>query len=460
MNQWCVHVTNFGKIDSADIQMAPLTFFLGDNNSGKSYMMTLIYGLLKTNFFFEEYDFCTNTKAYKECYRILDDLLREAIKGIAQEYILKGTEMKAFENLLNHILSKEKKKFIKKLFNKEIEIDEFSVNFSEKVEYILQIEQFYTGKDNERSVGISANDMVGGYSSVIEGEIKKEAYQFFISFILQYMLRKDYRKEGYGDVVYFPTARTGFMLTYKALIGNAIRETFTEREIFEERDTVKKLLTKPNVDFLSNLSKISSQHIQKEYQEIVDFVEQNLIYGKVTVANVPANDILYIPNNSEEALPLHITSGVVTELAPLLLMFKHMQMDTMLIEEPEISLHPKLQLEMARTLVRIANKKIPVFVTTHCDIIIQHINNMIKATELKEKELFLKQYNYEQKDLISREKVALYQFDVKENQRTQVTKIPCGDYGFETITFYDTLKHINDQIDEIENLKNAEETEA
>ena len=95
-----------------------------------------------------------------------------------------------------------------------------------------------------------------------------------------------------------------------------------------------------------------------------------------------------------------------------------------------------------------------------CFVIIQHINNMIKANELKEKEFFLKQYNYEKKDLISREKVALYQFDVKENQKTQVTKIPCGDYGFETITFYDTLKHINDQIDEIENLKSAEETEA
>ena len=35
MNKWTVSVKDFGKIESAKIQVAPLTFFLGDNNSGK-----------------------------------------------------------------------------------------------------------------------------------------------------------------------------------------------------------------------------------------------------------------------------------------------------------------------------------------------------------------------------------------------------------------------------------------
>lgn len=52
MNRWSVHVKNFGKIEEADVEIAPLTLFVGDNNSGKSYMMTLIYGLLNIRFFF------------------------------------------------------------------------------------------------------------------------------------------------------------------------------------------------------------------------------------------------------------------------------------------------------------------------------------------------------------------------------------------------------------------------
>ena len=119
MNKWSVHVTDFGKIESADIQIAPLTFFLGDNNSGKSYMMTLIYGLLETEFFFDGYDFCIDTEAYKECCDILDNCLKEQekYKDAEQNYILKNNEMKSFEKLLNHILERGKKSFLKKLFN-------------------------------------------------------------------------------------------------------------------------------------------------------------------------------------------------------------------------------------------------------------------------------------------------------------------------------------------------------
>lgn len=62
MNRWTVHVTDFGKIEKADIEVAPLTLFVGDSNSGKSYMMTLIYGLLYLDIFFQKYEFRMNVK--------------------------------------------------------------------------------------------------------------------------------------------------------------------------------------------------------------------------------------------------------------------------------------------------------------------------------------------------------------------------------------------------------------
>ena len=34
MNTWTMHVEDFGKIKSADIEVAPMTLFVGDNNSG------------------------------------------------------------------------------------------------------------------------------------------------------------------------------------------------------------------------------------------------------------------------------------------------------------------------------------------------------------------------------------------------------------------------------------------
>ncbi len=47
MNQrWTLNVRNFGPIQSADIDIHPFMMFVGPNNSGKSYLSTLIWGVL------------------------------------------------------------------------------------------------------------------------------------------------------------------------------------------------------------------------------------------------------------------------------------------------------------------------------------------------------------------------------------------------------------------------------
>ena len=57
MNEWRVHVEGLGKIKEADIDTKPFTLFVGDNNSGKSYLMTLIWGIYSCNqVVFRNYD--------------------------------------------------------------------------------------------------------------------------------------------------------------------------------------------------------------------------------------------------------------------------------------------------------------------------------------------------------------------------------------------------------------------
>ena len=165
---------------------------------------------------------------------------------------------------------------------------------------------------------------------------------------------------------------------------------------------------------------------------------------------MPTQDIFYHPTGTNTMLPMFIASGVVTELTPILLFLKNEKIETVLIEEPEISLHPQLQVEMARVLIRLVNSKIPVFVTTHSDIILQHINNMIKLASSKNREVIRKKLGYEKCDWINQEKVNVYQFNVDDNQKTIVTKLPCGEFGCEAMTFYNTLENLNEQIKIIE----------
>ena len=286
-----------------------------------------------------------------------------------------------------------------------------------------------------------------GYAMEKERLKEENTYQFLLSYIMEYMIKKDFERMGKSSSVYFPTARTGFLLTYKTLVGSAMQNKFN----LDEND--KNLLTRPNSDFLTRLSGMTIQKQNSEYDDIVDFIERNVINGHVAVSELPTHDILYVPEGEEKEIPMFVTSGVVTELTPILLFLKHEDIRTMLIEEPEISLHPELQWQIGRVLIRLKNAGVPVFVTTHSDIILQHINNMIKISDLKEKKSFLENAKYEEEDLLKRDEVAVYQFDVKQNQKTQVTKLICGDYGFEAMTFYNTLEKLNQEICEIEDME-------
>ena len=42
-------VTNFGPVAEANIELRPMTVFVGPSNTGKSYMAALVYALHRTS---------------------------------------------------------------------------------------------------------------------------------------------------------------------------------------------------------------------------------------------------------------------------------------------------------------------------------------------------------------------------------------------------------------------------
>lgn len=446
MNSWTVHVKNFGKIEEASVEVAPLTLFVGDNNSGKSYMMTLIYGLLTMDFLLDNFEIDEDSDAYKRCCEVVRKMIPEEN---AQEYCLSSDQIKLFENLINETIENNKDSFLLSLFNKEMNAQKIEIIFVDNCQMKFYISNY---DDGSKLIRISADPMNCGHEQdVVEYAAREDdfaengsGYTFFIAHIMQSMLQGGIFRRDERKCLYFPTARTGFMLTYKTLIGNAMKEKFTLEK------TRKNLLTKPTSDFLRELSSMDTSVEIQDYCSVCEFMEKRVIDGHIAVSDAPTQDVLYTPVGEKQSLPLYVTSGVVTEMTPLILFLKYVDLTTLLIEEPEISLHPQLQWQMARVLIRLSNMGLPVFVTTHSDLILQHVNNMIKANEMKDKEAFLQASDYDKEDLLDRENIRVYQFDVQENYRTKIQQLPCGDYGFEAMTFYDTLKKMSDEIDQIE----------
>ena len=130
-----------------------------------------------------------------------------------------------------------------------------------------------------------------------------------------------------------------------------------------------------------------------------------------------------------------------------LLLFKsNIKFHTMIIEEPEAHLHPALQKEMAHFIIKLTNAGIPVWITTHSETILQHINSMIKLGNNKDKEALCKEYGYEKDAVINQKEVRMYQFDRTEKRMTSLKALESNAYGFTVPTFNQAMEQLVNEV--------------
>ena len=133
-------------------------------------------------------------------------------------------------------------------------------------------------------------------------------------------------------------------------------------------------------DYINNPGKLISYAPSIGVNSIQDkYIEKNMTKGNLSVKKDMLPVIQYQPEGSDKEIPLYVASSIVSEISPLLLVLKSgINFKAMIIEEPEAHLHPELQQKMARLIINMMNLGIPVWITTHSDTILQHINNMMK----------------------------------------------------------------------------------
>lgn len=429
--EWTLCVKNFAKIEIAEVKISPLMCFVGDNNSGKSYLMSLLWGILTLG---KEVfpKLPSEAKIYKRCENWLKENLNqdtELTEEIIGWYIL----------WFNDLLSVNKKLLLQKIFNYEVAAEKIEIcNYHRRKKIEIRWE--------EAGERYSVTDT---YVKFPKKEVySKEEILRMNAYICWNLLMEGIAAPLYtpivkgrrmGEPVYLPASRTGFMLTYSQLIENSLQISFTPA--MQENSST---LTLPYVDFLQLITKFETKGKAKGKKEwVVEYIETQMTKGNLTVKKDMVPLIQYCPDGIEKPLPLFVASSIVTEISPLLLLFKsNINFKTLIVEEPEAHLHPELQQKMARLIINLVNRGIPVWITTHSDTMLQHINNMLKLKRHENVAELMQEYNYTKNDLLNEKDVSMYQFDQCENGKTRLEQLEATQYGFAVPTFNNALEKI------------------
>ncbi|MCI9103494.1 MAG: AAA family ATPase [Lachnospiraceae bacterium] len=445
---------DYGKINYAEIKVAPLTLFVGDNNSGKSYLMSLLWGI-------KNFGVAALIQRYPEektkTDRILNDWMIAQVKTAwknGSHAVGIGEVADELQQVLDQGVKRNKDNLVKRIFNSsEVKIKELKIELQDidKIFLHFQRKPGIREKDDRLLLESSAGSQyIMNFSGIKREQESKIANPFWIHMLISLVTGIEI-----GDVteaannLYFPTARTGFVLT-KNIINKMGRNMVFNRFEGEEEEITP--FTRPINQFLDVINDLAfAQRGKDALGDIAANIEGGMAEGVIEMSALPNKEVFYVPAGQEEAFSLGVSSAVVTELSPLVLTLKHKKtLNFLFYEEPEVCLHPQLQQKMARVICQVVNAGVNMMVTTHSDIILQHINNMVCLSGRTDRDKICCRFGYDVNDLLDAGQITVYQLKAKPGEKTVVESLMCGKNGFAVPTFNDTLDQLMDEAYEIQ----------
>lgn len=151
-----------------------------------------------------------------------------------------------------------------------------------------------------------------------------------------------------------------------------------------------------------------------EYINLANFLQENILSGHVKVeSSTLQNEIIFQPSEDVN-LEMQVASSMVKELAPLYLCLRYLvePNELLIIDEPEMNLHPSAQVEIIEFLAMLVNAGIKILITTHSPYIVDHLSNLIKATQYEDKESIKERFYLDRTDaFVAQENVSVYLFE-------------------------------------------------
>ncbi len=378
-----VTVENLGVLRHAAFEIGDLTMICGNNNTGKTYATYALFGFLAG---------WKNLLQIKIPPSQIRPLLHDGVARIdVAAHAAKSTEAleigcRLYTQQLPRVFASKATHFKNSKFKLELQ--------PEKLQHETTNESF------ERNIGSKKEELFSLRK-------KKNDVHLVVSLLADNQkttrslgMIRDVVADAIKDMVFgsflprpfiASAERTGAAIFQKELYfaRNRLLEEMSraDKDIDPMRLFVKAYQDYPlpvniNVDFTQRLGVVAKRDsfLSNDHHWVLDDFA-DIIGGHHVVGN---NDTLYFkPFGVRRRLLMVESSSAVRSLLDVGFYLRHVAEpgDLLMIDEPELNLHPENQRRVARLFARLVNLGIRVFVTTHSDYIVKELNTLIMLNQ-------------------------------------------------------------------------------
>lgn len=439
----------FGYVDKGTVELGDLTIICGPNNVGKTYVSYSIFNLIKD--FKEIVNLSINSDQIEslrnEGFLTIDlafyeQRISEYTKNVSNEF---SNKIPDYFSTSTDFFETSRIEFLFNNFSLLVD-NEFkgTARFGEREVFIF--DKPSGSKDLSVAVQIIGEKNLGGKSNLPNRILERV--------ISDAMAECMFTKLPIPFIV--TSERTGIALFYKGLDSSkdAILEHLASNK---KLDPIKLLgsmrsrYARPiqdNIDIVRDADDFSKQKsfIKKEkntYKPVLGIL-QNLLGGSFKVVN---DQVFYLPkkerNRSQVLVPFYLASSAVKSMFLLDLYINCLaeKNGLLIIDEPELNLHPDNQRKMASLLARLVNAGVKVLITTHSDYIIRELNNRIMlSNDVENKEEVMKKNAILTEDILLPEQVKAF---VVNKSNHSIQEIAVDKYGINLQIFDELIADSN-----------------
>lgn len=452
-----VKIENLGAIKEAQFDLSKrLIVFCGPNNSGKTYAAFIIYALTKSsvqyfrsesqNAFIQQLikdQKATFNISLKEIWKFriseLEKLKKslDSIFGISED--VQKTLFSDFSISIEQSEEEFEKKILEMNFNNDIKINNTLVHLNKesgKKEILLSLE--------EKTV--SKKDI-----EVLELFLRSKLYSLiaFYPFTSSHILPVE-RNSIYTFSKELSIQKQEFLDRAQELSS----KNSNSRDPFHwlmRRSTRYPMPIRDGLEVAEDLNNFSKT--KTDFFELGEEIENELLQGKIVVTK--EGEVQYSSSKAKsKRIPIHLTASIVKTLSSLVFYLKYIAShnELIIIDEPELNLHPNNQVYLTRIFAKLINSGFRILISTHSDYIVREINNLVMASSTKEGvEKKAKELGYDDSMNLSQDKVGAYLFNFKNksSRNVVVEPIEVTETGFDVKTIDSTIDKLNETSEEL-----------